>query len=537
MPSLFSHLADLILAKPGALSKIILVLMAISLFGMTMVSMSTGNENYLQPTSTEGILDNHYSDTFKKDSLIILIESGDSTSPSLLKYIDTIEKPISNLQYISSVSSIVDIVKSLNNQMIPTSSGEMNIVLEKVPESAIKSYAPTGMLTMVPVNLESGLSLDKRKTALKNLQNFIDSTDLPPGVSITITGTAAFKQEMEVEMGKSLGVLISAAMVLMVIVLGLLFGYVNHRFLPVVIVAFGLIFTFGFVGLAGMQISMAVISAFPVIIGLGIDYAIQFHSRLEEEARDHPLPDAIKTTVTKTGPAVLYAMLATCMGFIAMFLSPVPMMQGFGLVSIIGVITCYITSLIGIPLIATLINYKPKGHGASKFATVVDTSLSNMAVFIAKRSVPILLITLLFAIIGLQLDPMIPVDTNEKAFVPPDMPAKATLDKVTRTIGSTDSVPIMIRGSDVVTIKALEWMQEFIDFELKTKTKITRSSSILDYLQAYNNGVLPKTQSELDQVLGKIPENIKETYLRGNNEALFEFNTVKIETKTKSDLK
>lgn len=537
MPSIFSHIADLILAKPGTLSKIILVLMVISLFGLSMVSMSTGNENYLRASSPEGILNNHYSDKFQKDAVILLIESGDSTSPSLLKYIDSIEKPILNLQYISSISSISDVVKSLNNQVIPASSGEMKNVMSKVPESAIQLYTPTGMLNLVQINLESGLALEKRKAAISNLQNFLDSTNTPPGVSIKITGTAAFKQQMEVEMGKSLGVLIMAAMILMVIIMGLLFGYVNHRFIPVFIVAAGLLFSFGFIGLSGMKISLAVISAFPVIIGLGIDYAIQFHSRLEEEARNNPLPEAIKTTITKTGPAVLYAMLATCMGFIAMFLSPIPMMQGFGLVSIIGVVTCYITSLIGIPLIAILINYKAKGHGVSKFGTVVDHSLSKTAIFIAKRPVPILLVVLLLAIIGFQLDPMIPVDTNEKAFVPPDMPAKANLDKVTRNIGSTDSVPILIRGSDVMTINTMKWMKEFIDFEQKSKTKIIRSSSILDYLVAYNNGVLPKTQSELEQVLDRIPENIKETYVRGNNEALFEFYTVKLETQSKSDLK
>ena len=174
----------------------------------------------------------------------------------------------------------------------------------------------------------------------------------------------------------------------MVIVMGLMFGYVNHRFLPVVIVTAGLIFTFGFIGLSGMKISMAVIAAFPVTIGLGIDYAIQFQSRLEEEARDHPLTEAIHTTITKTGPAVMYAMLATCMDFVAMFISPVPMMQGFGLVSIIGVVTGYITSLIGIPLIAVLINYKAKGHGVSKQSVIIDSGLSKVAVWIAKRPVP-----------------------------------------------------------------------------------------------------------------------------------------------------
>jgi len=56
----------------------------------------------------------------------------------------------------------------------------------------------------------------------------------------------------------------------------------------------------------------------------------------------------------------MYAMLATCMGFLAMFISPVPMIRSFGLVSIIGVMTCFCVSLLGMPILAFLLNYKPK---------------------------------------------------------------------------------------------------------------------------------------------------------------------------------
>jgi hypothetical protein len=37
--------------------------------------------------------------------------------------------------------------------------------------------------------------------------------------------------------------------------------------------------------IAGIQLNMAVIGASPVLIGLGINYAIQFHARFDEESR------------------------------------------------------------------------------------------------------------------------------------------------------------------------------------------------------------------------------------------------------------
>jgi len=530
MVSIFEPIADLIVKRPGLVSKIVLVALVASIFGMTMLSMATGNATYIDIESPRGVLLEHYTDTFQKESVILIIESNDVTSPVVLDYLDTIEKPLLNLQYVDSVTSAATVIKTLNNGTIPGSSQEISEIEQKIPDSLLSKLVPSQMMTLVQVSLDSGLSDDRKKLALNNIQAFIDSTTIPPGVSIELSGQAAFQEQMKAEMNKSMGILIGAALALMVIVLGILFSYVSHRFLPVVMVALGLIFTFGFMGLCRINISMTVIAAFPVLLGLGIDYAIQIHSRLEEEARDHPLPEAIKTTITKTGPAVMYAMLATCMGFIAMYVSPVPMIQGFGLVCIIGVVICYITSLIGLPLIALLIKYKAKGHGKSKLADSVDLGLSRTAVWIAKRPVPILLIVVFIAMIGIMADPMIPISTDENSFVPSDMPAKVNMDKVTRVLGSTTTVPIIVSGSDVLSLDSIKWIKKFTDFEKDTESKITGAASIIDYILLYNNNTMPQTQSELDAVIEKIPDNYKDQYLYGKTETVIQISTVDLET-------
>jgi len=534
----FSRIADLVVHRTKLVLGVFLVMMLISLVGMSMISMVTGNDTYLNPNSERGIISNHYSDTFQQNTLVLLFECNDPTSPVVLNYIDSIMGPIQKLQYVSGTASVADVFKQVNNGTIPQSSGEITFAKEKISPTILKRYVPSNLLNMAMVTLEPGLSDKKKQSAMKNIISFVDSTDIPPGLSVKLTGEAAFSMEMGQEMGKSMITLILAALILMVIVLGLLFAYVSHRFLPVLIVATGLLLTFGVVGLFRIQVSMAVISAFPVLIGLGIDYAIQFHSRLEEEARRNPLPDAIRTTITKTGPAVMYAMLATTMGFFAMFISPVPMIQGFGLVSIIGVAVCYMTSLVGIPLVAILINYKAKGAGKSRLSENIDSGLSRLAVAIAKNPVPVLLLVFLIAFIGIQLDSRIPIDTNQNAFVPPDMPAKITLDKVSRTVGSTDPAPVLVTGDNVLALDTVRWMKEFTEMEMRLhSTRLTNAVSIADYVITYNNGTMPQTQTELDRTLEKIPEGIQRQYLNGKTEAVVQLYTAKMETRAKSDLK
>ena len=88
---------------------------------------------------------------------------------------------------------------------------------------------------------------------------------------------------MNEEMNTSMGILLSLSVLLMVVVLYLVFKHVRWRLLPLPIVLVGIIFTFGAMGFLDIPMSMVSMSAFPVLIGLGIDYAIQFHNRIEEE--------------------------------------------------------------------------------------------------------------------------------------------------------------------------------------------------------------------------------------------------------------
>jgi len=537
MRSIFESISSLIVNKPKIVFGVLFLVFITSVIGMSMLTMQTGNDTYLDKNTPKGIAFSHYEDTFSQDTLVILIESNDPLSPDVIKYIDQISRPLQNLQYISSVSSIADLVKQANDGEIPRSSGEIKKLKESIPSEVLERYIPSNLLTMMMIKLDVGMTEQKQKSVMNNVRSFLDSTSPPPGVTVTLTGNPVFQQEMGEELSKSMGTLIMGAMVLMVIVLGLLFAYVSHRFIPVLIVAIGLILTFGIMGLFGVSINTAVIAAFPVLIGLGIDYAIQFHARLEEEARKGSLADAVRMTITRTGPAVMFAMLATTMGFIAMFISPVPMIRSFGLVAIIGVVVCYFTSLIGIPLIAVLIQYKPKGRIGEEKPTKADMVLSKTAVAIAKNPVPILMIAVLFAFIGLQVDSTIPISTSERTFVPSDMPAKISMDKVSRTIGSTTPVPVLIAGDNVLSPDVLKWIESYQQNELKLYMEITGSTSIVDYIKIYNNGTIPSTQFEIEEVITKIPEGIRNEFVNGRTETVIEFSTKRLEMPQQDELK
>ena len=109
------------------------------------------------------------------------------------------------------------------------------------------------------------------------------------------------------------------------------------RLLPLGLALAAAAMTFGALSLAGGSLTMASIAALPVLIGLAVDYAIQFQARFDEaEARGEPEPAV--AAVVAGGPTILTAGLATATGFLVLLLSPVPMVRGFGLLLVLGIV-------------------------------------------------------------------------------------------------------------------------------------------------------------------------------------------------------
>ncbi len=250
---IFGRLADCINHHPRRVAAVIGIVFIIALFGMTLITMETGNDTYLEKNSKAGILNKHYADTFSSNVLILIIETSDPLSPQVISYIDALERDISQQENVVGSASIADLLKSANRGILPQSKGEIDHIVARIPPEVKSTAVPSNVLTLVQVTLSEGLSDDAKSTTLKNVESLIAQNNPPPGVKISVSGSAAFSEQMKNEMGSSIGLLIGAAMVLMVVVMGILFAYARHRFLPVLFVGIGLTTAMGFMGLAGIS--------------------------------------------------------------------------------------------------------------------------------------------------------------------------------------------------------------------------------------------------------------------------------------------
>ncbi|MDP6325043.1 MAG: MMPL family transporter [Candidatus Thalassarchaeaceae archaeon] len=149
--------------------------------------------------------------------------------------------------------------------------------------------------------------------------------------------------------------------------------------------------TFGITVMADIELTPMIIAAGPILIGLGVDYALHLINRIEE-GRNERLEEAAEEAwrkqreglrteeidawdadvylgatvdaVMTTGNAILLSALTTIVGFSVLawpFLVPIKPMRTVGLTLVLGIACTFFFSMIMVPVLGWVLRYRKKG--------------------------------------------------------------------------------------------------------------------------------------------------------------------------------
>jgi uncharacterized protein len=273
---------------------------------------------------------------------------------------------------------------------------------------------------------------------------------------------------------RSIFILLGAALVLMAGTLALVFRS-RLRLLPLGLALAAAAMTFGALSLAGGSLTMASIAALPVLIGLAVDYAIQFQARFDEaEARGEREPAV--AAVAAGGPTILTAGLATATGFLVLLLSPVPMVRGFGLLLVLGIVLALGCALCAGFAALTRFRRPPEEdrparesrlaalrnnarvHAAGEW--LADRSWRALGLALS-RPRRVLAIGLAVAVLGLALDTQSEVASDVRELVPQDLQALRDVNVLQKETGVSGEIDVTVRADDITDPEVIAWMTRF----------------------------------------------------------------------------
>lgn len=366
---------------------------------------------------------------------------------------------------------------------------------------------------LMVVKLEGGLADADKDAVYTKLVRLLELEEFD-SLSYVVSGRPVLDTSLRSEMQSNMKSMVAFAVGIMLVILILIFK-VRWRVLPLVTVFIAVVATLGLMGTVGIPMTMVSMAVFPILIGLGIDYSIQFQSRYEEER-------SMKATLKQMGPAVGAAVFATVLGFIALFISPVPMIQDFGKMLTIGVIVSY---LAGIFFLMPTLYIRDRFFMADTPAAIqsqkqnpLEGRLKKITGVLLRHSAAILAVAIVLAAWGIWADGKVAVQTDIETFMPQDTPALADLHQLRDVMESTDQIVLYLEGGGVLTQENLAWITE------KTETLQTQFPDII--VETKSIATLVKTvapaedlsHEEALNIIDGIPETQRKVFLSPDND-------------------
>lgn len=129
------------------------------------------------------------------------------------------------------------------------------------------------------------------------------------------------------------------ATLLVVVILLVFFRSIKKTLLALLPTGLALLTTAGIMGYLGISINLINFIIIPILIGIGLDDGIHLIDRFRETGD-------IDQTVASTGRSILLTSLTTCLGFGSLALANYHVLSSMGMLTIIGVSTCFLYSVI-----------------------------------------------------------------------------------------------------------------------------------------------------------------------------------------------
>lgn len=326
------------------------------------------------------------------------------------------------------------------------------------------------------------------------------------GVEVLSSGPPVLLREINDYLQGGMATLGAFALGVMVLLLLLVFR-VRWALLPVAVVAVGLVAAFGAAGLAGLALTLVTISALPILLGLGVDFAIQFQNRFEEERGEGRGPDAAAdVSLLQIGPPVAVAMIAAVAGFLALQRSAVPMIREFGSLLSLGVVVLILVALLTV--VPTLL-MRDRRHATTPVTRHhrMERVVGAVSSLPARAAVALLVVGSVIAVVGLVAEGGMEIETDPDRWIDQDGEAATGIRALEEGSGFTSELSILIEAPDVTAPEVAAWMQRFGEEEVERHDDVFLRATSMPGLATGVHGTTPGG-NDMPALLSVAPDDI-----------------------------
>jgi hydrophobe/amphiphile efflux-3 (HAE3) family protein len=327
-------------------------------------------------------------------------------------------------------------------------------------------------------------------------------------------GTPTLLQEINDYLQGGMATLGGLAVLAMVVLLLLVFR-ARWKLLSLGAVLVGCVWAFGLAGWLGIPLTLVTISGFPILLGLGVDFAIQMHSRFEEElAAGQPTEEALRRSVAHMGPPLLVAMVAAVAGLLALEVSRVPMIRDFGLLLAIGMVMLVAAALTIVPF--ALVGRELRSPTPRPEHALPDRRLERVVLrlvtLLRSGTLVVAGLAVVVAGLGIWVEGRSEIETDPEKWIAQDSGAVQDLVGLRDATGFSSEVDILVEADDVTSPEVVAWMQQYADRQLQGRgDQLLRVTS----MPQIANKVIgdEATEQDVAELLAIAPPDVRKSFV------------------------
>jgi hydrophobe/amphiphile efflux-3 (HAE3) family protein len=329
---------------------------------------------------------------------------------------------------------------------------------------ALWPFFPNDTNAQMVVRLPGNLDIETEGAAAQLVEDV--AADLEFGdATVSTTGAPVLLRDLNDYLTGGMLVLGAIAVGLMIIILLVAFN-VRWRLLPLGVVLVGVVWAFGMAGYLGIPLTVVTIAGLPVMLGVGIDYAIQMHARIEEEvvidSEVHPIQESSRAL----GPALLVVTFDAIFAFAALRFAKVPMIRDFGLLLAVGIAMICLCSIVG-PLAALGIREFKSPTTGKDFRTGPLGQFVLRLGGLPSRIAPFLIVgSVVIFIGGLSVEDDLVLQTDPIEWVNQESQVIEDLDRLQAETQSSSELGVFVESDPVFTDETVAFVDGFAKRQL-----------------------------------------------------------------------
>ncbi|MEM1332386.1 MAG: MMPL family transporter, partial [Actinomycetota bacterium] len=337
------------------------------------------------------------------------------------------------------------------------------------------SGLPLNSTAVAGVVLDGNIDLDTQSAATEAVLAVLDTASFD-GFDLTVTGSPVYLAEINDYLQGGMLTLGLAALVVMAVVLGLIFQ-VRWRLLPLLAVLIGVVWAFSLMGWLGIDLSLVTISGLPILIGLGIDFAIQIHNRVEEEVvldrDDHPISE----TVANVAPALIVATIAGVLAFLALRISKVPMIRDFGVLLAIGVVVLVAIGII-VP-VAVLGAREWNAPTSERGESAVEKLVVKLGGLPSSAGIVMVVAAIGLFVGGVLVEGQTKIQSDPVEWIDQGSQTVADIETLETSTGFGTTLGVLVTANNIYDQSVVTMLHEFI-IDAEARPDVVSSSSLVN---------------------------------------------------------